>query len=67
MRRRKCNPPPWVIGPDPNVVAHTVVHELIARMDPQSVTPTPEVERREWFDLLAEACESVGIPVVRMT
>ena len=63
MRRRKCNPPPRVQGPDPNVLAHAVMDEAIARLDPQPVYT--EAERREMCDLLAEAAESVGIPVVR--
>ena len=62
MRRRKCNLPPSVQGPDCNVLAHAVMDEAIARLDPQPVYT--EAERREMFDLLAEAAESVGIPVV---
>ena len=61
--RKRCNPPPSVQGPDCNVLAHAVMDEALARMDPQPVYT--ETERREMFDLLAEAAESVGIPVVR--
>ena len=66
MRRRKCDPPPWVLGPDPNVLAHSVMDEAIERLDGAPPDTAFEAERRpEMFELLAEAAESVGIPVVR--
>ena len=63
MRRRRCNPPPSVQGPDCNVLAHAVMDEAIARLDPQPVYT--EAERHEMFDLLAEAAIRAGIQVVR--
>lgn len=65
MRRRRRDPPPWVLGPDPNELVHAVMDEAVERLDPQPIIPTPETERREMFDLLAEACRLEGIPVVR--
>ena len=67
MRRRKCNPPPWVLEPDPNVLAHAVMGEAIERMGSDAPPDTPfEAEhRRETAELLAQAAESLGIPVVR--
>ena len=63
MRRRKCSLPPSVQGPDCNVLAHAVMDEALARLDPQPVYT--EAERREMFDLLTQAAEDAGIPVVR--
>ena len=67
MRRRKCKPPPWVLEPDPNVLAHSVMDEAIERMGSDAPPDTPfEAEhRRETADLLAQACELEGIPVVQ--
>ena len=66
MRRRKCNPPPWVVGPDPNELAHSVMDEAIERLDGAPPDTPFEAERRqEMFGLLAQAAEEVGIPVVR--
>ena len=65
MRRRKCNLPPSVQGPDCNVLAHAVMDEALARLDGPPLEMTSDEERREMFGLLAEAAESVGIPVVR--
>ena len=65
MRRRRCNPPPSVQGPDCNVLAHAVMDEAIARLDGPPLEMTGEAERREMFGLLAEAAESAGVLVVR--
>ena len=65
MRRRKCNPPPSVQGPDCNVLAHAVMDEAIERLDGAPLQMTSDADRQEMFGLLAEAAESVGIPVVR--
>ena len=69
MRRKRCNPPPNVQGPDPNLLAHAVMDEAVARMERRLEAPpcTPDAERKEMFDLLAEACRLEGIPVVRTT
>ena len=65
MRRRKCGLPPSVQGPDCNVLAHAVMNEAIERLDGPPLQMTGDEERHEMFDLLTEAAESVGIPVVR--
>ena len=68
MRRRKCKPPPWVLEPDPNVLAHAVMDEAIERLDGATPDTPFEAERRqETFGLLARAAGEVGIPVVRTT
>ena len=65
MRRRR-NPPPWVLGPDCNELAHSVMDEAIERLDGAPPdTPFEAERRRETFDLLVQAAEEVGIPVVR--
>jgi len=64
MSKRKCNPPPWG-EPDCNQVAHAVMDETSERLDGSTLEPTPVEERRKMFDLLEQAAEEVGIPVVR--
>lgn len=62
--RRHRNPPPWVVGPDPNEQAHAAMNALVERLDPPPLPPGYEAARHEAAGLLAEACRLEGIPVV---